>query len=365
MTRRAILYAIGLAVMLLGAVPGVVTGAPPQQTDDQARIEDIALRIHLHNTRSTDFTVWPGGDLGTNVNVKPTWTLGEPLEDWEFPGLGEGQDSIRLDDLTRPTLINIWAAWCPPCAQEFPLLAQIALAPEDHSYDVIFVNSYDEDTAALDFLRGQRQGIRSISDPDGTLATMVGSPGIPTSILIDADHNVIAIQVGNFTSVQAALFEILASDPEIYSGTFDPADLPEPEHFVEITPVGIYDGPTLNYGGSIEGTITDDQFQQVTAFEGHARDVVTVRMEAKESLNYDASSAYAEMWSAGRDLEPYVVLLTSDGEYLAESRDFLYETFAQVQEITLPEDGIYFIVATRYMGALGISAGEYTLTVTK
>jgi hypothetical protein len=87
-------------------------------------------------------------------------------------------------------------------------------------------------------------------------------------------------------------------------------------------------------------------------------------MEAKESLNYDASIAYAEVWSAGRDLEPYVVLLTPDGEYLAESRDFLYEPFAQVQEITLPEDGIYFIVATRYMGAVGISAGEYTLTVT-
>jgi hypothetical protein len=121
----------------------------------------------------------------------------------------------------------------------------------------------------------------------------------------------------------------------------------------------------LNYGGSIEGAITDDQFQQVTAFEGHAGDVVTVRMDANESLHYASSIAYAEVWSAGRDLEPYVVLLTPDGEYLAESRDFLYETFAQVQEITLPEDGNYFIVATRYMGEYGISAGEYTLTVTK
>jgi thiol-disulfide isomerase/thioredoxin len=185
---------MGLAVLLLGAVPGVVISAPPQQTDDQARIEDIALRIHLHNSRSTDFTVWPGGDLGTNVNVKPTWKLGEPLEDWEFPGLGEGQESIRLDDLTRPTLINIWAAWCPPCVQEFPLLAQVALAPEDHAYDVIFVNSYDEDPMALDFLSGQRQGIRSISDGRHA-GDVVRIAGYPDEHLIDADHNVITIQV--------------------------------------------------------------------------------------------------------------------------------------------------------------------------
>jgi hypothetical protein len=68
---------------------------------------------------------------------------------------------------------------------------------------------------------------------------------------------------------------------------------------------------------------------------------------------------------ARRALEPYVVLLTPEGDYLAESSDFLYETYAQVQDVTLPEDGVYTVVATRYMGAIGVSAGNYTLTVKK
>ena len=62
-------------------------------------------------------------------------------------------------------------------------------------------------------------------------------------------------------------------------------------------------------------------------------------------------------------LEPYVVLLAPDGSYLAESSDFLYETFAQVGGVELPEDGMYRVVATRYMGIDGVSSGDFTLTV--
>ena len=142
--------------------------------------------------------------------------------------------------------------------------------------------------------------------------------------------------------------------------TFD-----DPDHFVEIAPFEAQDAQPISYGESVEGTITSEQVQQVYSFEGHAGDVITVRLDAQESLNYDASIMYAQVWSEGRDLEPYVVLLSPSGEYLVESRDFLYETFAQVQSVTLPEDGTYTIVATRYMGRFGISAGDYTLTVTK
>jgi hypothetical protein len=191
-----------------------------------------------------------------------------------------------------------------------------------------------------------------VSDPDGTLAGIIGSTAIPTSVLIDADHNVIAVQIGNYTSVQAALFEILARDPGSYTGHFRPSDYAEPDHFVEIAPFEAAEVLPCSFGETAAGPITGEDFQQVYTFAGQAGDVVSARVDAEPAP------------SGGYTLEPYVVLLTPEGEYLAESRDFLYEPYAEVQPVTLPEDGAYFVVATRYMGADGISAGEYRLTVT-
>jgi WD40 repeat protein/thiol-disulfide isomerase/thioredoxin len=323
-------------------------GVPRYQSDVDAetvKIEDIALRVHLHNARSTDLTIWPGGVLGTNTLIKPVVAPGESLKGLEFPGLGSDQAPVALDDLTRPTLIVIFASWCDPCVQEFPLLTQVALAPEDHAYDVIFVDSFEDEQAGLSFLSTQKSGIHVVSDPESKLAVAMGTIAIPISVLIDGHQNVIAIQMGKYTSVQAALFEILARDPGAYTGHFDPTGRPAPAHFVEIQP--FEESEPLQYGQSVAGTITSENVQQVYAFEGYAGDVVSVRMDTEQAL------------------EPYVVLLTPEGDYLAESSDFLYETYAQVQNVTLPEDGVYHVVATRYMGADGVSAGDYTLTVTK
>jgi thiol-disulfide isomerase/thioredoxin len=320
-------------------------GIPSAAADATSKIEDIALRVHLHNARSTDFTVWPGGYLGTNAAIKPVVAPGDSLKGLEFPGLGSDQAPVALDDLKRPTLINLWASWCNPCVREIPLLTEVALASDEHAYDVLFVDSFEDERAGLKFLSTQRQGIHVVSDPEGKLAVAMGTIALPISVLIDENQNVIAIQMGSYTSVQAALFELLARDPGAYTGHYDPTGRPAPAHFVEIQPVE--ESQALDYGEPVEGAITGDSVQQTYTFEGRAGDVISVRMDTEQAL------------------EPYVVLLTPEGDYLAESSDFLHETYAQVQDVTLPEDGVYTVVATRYMGADGISAGDYALTVTR
>jgi hypothetical protein len=89
----------------------------------------------------------------------------------------------------------------------------------------------------------------------------------------------------------------------------------------------------------------------VYEFEGHAGDVVTARVEAVAPAQGNIV------------LEPYVVLLAPDGSYLAESSDYLYESFAQVGGVVLPEDGMYRVVATRYMGIDGVSSGKFIVRV--
>lgn len=349
--RRFMLYTLVLMLVLPITAPVRFTAA--QQSDEEIiqQMEALALRIHLHNTLSGDLTVWPGGTLGTATDLKPTWPLGDVLNGWTFEGLGKGQTGIAFDDFTRPMLVNFWASWCPPCVQEFPLLTDIALAPDKFPYDVVFVNTWDEERSALNFLTQQPAGLTVGIDPDGRLLSTVESMGIPTSILLDAQQRVIVMQVGNYTSVQAALFDLLARYPDLYTGSFDPTDQEEPEHFVEIQPVDPAQVVPVVYGQEVTGTISDDAVQTVYEFEGHAGDLVTARIEA--------FAIRPGVWA----LEPYVVLLAPDGSYLAESRDFLYEPYAQVQSVELPENGTYQVIATRYMGIDGVSSGDFVLYV--
>ena len=46
------------------------------------------------------------------------------LPDLRLPCLGDGP-AVNLADLRgTPTVLNVWAAWCPPCREEMPVLAE-------------------------------------------------------------------------------------------------------------------------------------------------------------------------------------------------------------------------------------------------
>lgn len=327
--------------------------APPTQDDEYTPldIEALAQRVHLHNSRSGDVTMWAGGILGTAVELAPRWPLGEPLEGWVFPGLGDDQPDIALEDFERPILINVWASWCGPCIHEFPLLAEIAVNPYAHAYDVVFVDTWEPADEGLRFLADQPAGLCVGADPGGLLLSTIGSAAIPTSILLDAEQRVLAIHLGNYTAVQAALFELIAADPGGYEGTFDPAELDPPAQLVPHIPVRLNAAEELRLGAATIGRIVPGTGQEAYRFTGQAGDMINARMDAEEVRPHTHT------------LEPYVILLDAEGNFLAESADYLYEPYAEIRDFMLPEDGDYIVIATRYMGAYGYSIGGYTLRV--
>jgi thiol-disulfide isomerase/thioredoxin len=358
-----------IAVVILGVFSPVHADRPAQD-DPAAKLEALAIRTYAHNALSGDFTVINGADLGTVIELKPTLEQGSIWDaSWTLSGLGEGQEDFSLADIERPTLINLWASWCGPCRMEFPLLLEVALNPDDHAYDVVFVNTLDEGAdvaeatvqSELARMTDDASGLRFLFDANDTLMEEVGSLGIPTSILVDTDGTVLALQVGNFTSVQAAMFEIIAQNPDISVGPLDTDSITPPDQFVEFQPFEAADAAPIVYGDEVSGTIDSENVQQVYSFEGRKGDVVSVVMDAELLPHGDAAGDQLDVST----LEPYVLLLGPDGDVVAESSDFLYEVFAQVADVTLPADGVYTVVATRYMNVDGISAGNYTLTVTQ
>ncbi len=312
------------------------------QDDPEAYVEQMALRAHLQNLRTGSFTFWIGGNLGKPGAAVARTPVGDVLDRFDLTRF-DGDGHITLADLTRPTALNFWASWCPPCRLEFPHLTEVALDPDAHAFDVLFVNTADSEDSALAFLAMQPDGITAVLDKRDVLARRSSVDTLPTTLLIDTDGTVLAAHVGVLTPTVSDFFDAVAEYPGV--GMFNAADWPDAVPTVELASIEASDAASIAYGQRALGTLTDADFQHVYAFEGTQGDAVTVQLSA------DTTS-----------LDPYVVLIGPDGERVAEGGDMSATRVAEISA-TLPADGTYLVVATRFLGVEGFYGGDYSLTV--
>ncbi|WP_048308007.1 TlpA disulfide reductase family protein [Halomonas sp. PR-M31] len=125
-------------------------------------------------------------------------------------GLDELPD-IALEDLEgnqvnlhslqgKPLVLNLWATWCPPCRREMPLLAE---ADKREDVRIVIVNQGETLLTAVRYLDGQGLDFNhALLDPEQRLMVVVESPGLPTSLLFDADGQLVKRHVGELTRAQ-------------------------------------------------------------------------------------------------------------------------------------------------------------------
>jgi hypothetical protein len=103
-------------------------------------------------------------------------------------------------------------------------------------------------------------------------------------------------------------------------------------------------GTPLDFGETVNGKLDDQAFRQTYTFTGQANEVIAVSMTRLTG-----------------DLDPYLLLTDEQGSILASSDDDGPSTDAQIKFKPLPEDGRYFVIATRFGQELGSTSGEYAL----
>ncbi|WP_369635562.1 TlpA family protein disulfide reductase [Nocardia sp. JMUB6875] len=126
-----------------------------------------------------------------------------PLRGLELKCLADGKPVDLVAALAgKPALLNLWAYWCGPCAEELPLLQQFS-QQAGNSLTVLTVHSDTGTAKALSRLSGLGIHLPGVEDPNAKVRTAVGAPAVlPISVLLRADGTVAKVVVRPFTSVE-------------------------------------------------------------------------------------------------------------------------------------------------------------------
>lgn len=115
--------------------------------------------------------------------------------------------SLTLEELDGPVVVNFWASWCGPCAQEAPHLAALAEQYEPRGVSFVGVNVRDTPANARSFEREYGIDYPSWDDESARTAAQFGAlgpAGLPSTVLLDSEHRVAARLFGAVTARQVA-----------------------------------------------------------------------------------------------------------------------------------------------------------------
>lgn len=127
--------------------------------------------------------VFAGWSLKRNPQVVPMAMVGKPMPALSLERLdGSGKDTLR-GVVHGPALVNFYASWCAPCAQESPSL----MALKYEGVRIIGIAYKDTPEASAGFLKrlGSPYAV-ILADPDGAAGIEFGVTGVPETYAVDA-----------------------------------------------------------------------------------------------------------------------------------------------------------------------------------
>ena len=129
----------------------------------------------------------------------PSALIGKPFPDFESKSLFDPDEAIVRDDLVgRPTLVNVWATWCPTCKAEHAELNKIS---ETTDLQMIGINYKDDRLKAINWLTEHGNPFdKVLEDPKGDLGIELGVYGAPETFILDRSGSIVYKRVGAITN---------------------------------------------------------------------------------------------------------------------------------------------------------------------
>jgi len=110
----------------------------------------------------------------------------------------EGQQTSLPSYAGKPTVINLWATWCPPCRREMPAFQRVQNEHQD--VNIVFLNQGEAPTEIQQFLVSNKLYLQNVLlDTQSEVGRSLGHRSLPTTLFFSADGRLVSVRVGEFS----------------------------------------------------------------------------------------------------------------------------------------------------------------------
>jgi thiol-disulfide isomerase/thioredoxin len=102
-----------------------------------------------------------------------------------------GHAASLTDYRGKIVVMNLWASWCPPCRAEMPDLQRLAAQYGNHGVVVVGVNQGESASRASDFAKSLGITFPIWIDDSQQYGRVYAALGLPTTVVIGRDGNVV------------------------------------------------------------------------------------------------------------------------------------------------------------------------------
>lgn len=186
--------AAAVAVLMLLAGCTITRVEEPSASSDPTFVPATQAEV-LQARKAAGIAACP--ESSETVAARP-----DGLPDLTLDCLG-GDSTVRLAGLRgKPMVINLWAQWCDPCRQEAPYLRRFADEAAG-KVDVMGIDITDPlPDKAIEFAAASGWRYPHLVDREGLLSRSMQVPGIPVTLLVNAEGRIVYRHTGPFTSAQ-------------------------------------------------------------------------------------------------------------------------------------------------------------------
>lgn len=129
--------------------------------------------------------------FGRDPRALPSTMEGKPAPPFVLETMDGDQEVALVDFRGKPVVVNFYASWCVPCAQEHPWLVRASKVYQPRGVVFLGVIYNDEVAKAKGFLRRYGEAYPSLVDPGARMAIDYGVAGVPETFVIDGQGNIV------------------------------------------------------------------------------------------------------------------------------------------------------------------------------